>query len=149
MDSKITVGLRTGQSFNGKFREPGEIVEVTGTEQVAMVGTSPSPRKFHFIAVFKDGNDTPYAVHTSNGVEWSDLKSKDVEEAANIMKAEIAGKPKKAEPETTGGDDTPKFGRMTKAELIAYAEKNEIDLEDAETKAEIVAVIEAAIEEGA
>lgn len=43
-------------------------------------------------------------------------------------------------------DDTPDFEQMTKAELIAYAEENNIDgVNESMTKAEIIAIIEAAL----
>ena len=46
----------------------------------------------------------------------------------------------------TPADDTPDFESMTKAELIAYATENNIEgVNDSMTKAEIIAVIEAAL----
>lgn len=97
--------------------------------------------------VYKDDElvayETTFSAHPDEAIEYDThreyLISADAPEDGG-------GDDTPVDPTPTDDDTTPDFESMTKAELIAYAEENNIEgVNDSMTKAEIIAVIEAAL----
>lgn len=97
--------------------------------------------------VYKDDElvayETTFSAHPDEAIQYDTHREYLVNASSNSAPADNTDNTDTPADDTT---DTPDFESMTKAELITYAAENNIDgVNDSMTKAEIIAVIEAAL----